>query len=97
MREKDKEKIINFIDKHPELANCFLEMVEIAEDTKEELILGDDAEEATVKAMRKTGHAILEEWAQNKAEKAKEKLDEALGYRRHEKKFTGKPHLEELK
>ena len=83
---EDEKKIFQALKDHPDLKACFLEMVAITEDTTNQLNLGDDAEEAVIQAIRKTGAALLKEWAKRKAAKAEQKTRELPGVRVHEKK-----------
>jgi len=47
---------------------------------------GDDAEEAVVDAIQKTGTALLQDWAEKKNCKAEEELKKNPAYRTHKKK-----------
>ncbi len=80
-----REELNNFINEHPHLEECFLEMMEIAKDKSLALNNGDDAEEAVVHAIAKTGQVVLQEWA-NKKEKQAGQLTNLEHCRKHEKK-----------
>jgi hypothetical protein len=87
------EELIQFIKENPEIEECFLEMMEIAKDKREELNNGDDAEEAVVGAIRVTGKRVLQEWANRKAKIAEQRASRDPNLRFHEKKISdGKPH-----
>ena len=69
---EDEERILAALRNNPELKGCVLEMLDIAQDPirDKKLKLGDDAEEAVVEVIQKTGIKILEEWAQRRSEQA---------------------------
>lgn len=71
---EDEERLVLALRRNPQLAECFLEMIEIAEDPIQDkkLKLGDDAEDAVVDVIQKTGRTLLEEWAQRRSEEAAE-------------------------
>jgi hypothetical protein len=83
---QDDQKILRALKDNPDLRACFLEMVDITQDTANQLNRGDDAEEAVIQAIRKTGSVLLKEWAQSKADKAAQEAREEPGVRMHEKK-----------
>ena len=92
-----REELLQFIIEHPHLEECFLEMMEIAKDKNLKLNNGDDAEEAVVQSIEKTGQVVLQEWANKKESEAKQ-LTNLEGCRRHEKKTSnGIQRLAELK
>jgi DNA-binding transcriptional regulator YiaG len=69
----DNEKaILNAMRENIELEKCFLEMIDITHKRIPELRNGDDAEEAVVHAIQKTGNVLLQEWAE-KQEKETDK------------------------
>lgn len=85
---EDEERILNSLRRNPELKGCFLEMINIAEDpTREQkLKLGDDAEDAVVEVIQKTGRKLLEEWAQRRSEQAAKEVSQKPKHRPHGKK-----------
>ncbi len=83
---EDEKKYFQALKDHPDLKACFLEMIAITEDTTNQLNLGDEAEDAVIQVMRKTGATLLKEWAQRKAVKAEQETRELPGVRVHEKK-----------
>lgn len=88
-----REELIQFIIDHPHLEACFLEMMEIAKDKTMSLNNGDDAEEAVIESIEKTGQTVLQEWA-NQKEKQARQLTNLEGCRRYEKKMSnGTQHL----
>lgn len=86
--QEDNARILNALQRNPELKNCFLEMIDIAEDPikDQKLKLGDDAEDAVVEIIQKTGRKLLEEWAQRRSEQVSEEISLQAKHRPHEKK-----------
>jgi hypothetical protein len=60
--------------------------MEIAKDKTMSLNNGDDAEEAVIQSIEKTGQTVLQEWASQK-EKQAQKLTNLENCRQHEKKI----------
>jgi hypothetical protein len=88
-----REELIQFVNDHPHLEECFLEMMEIAKDKSMILNNGDDAEEAVIQSIEKTGQVVLQEWA-NKKEKQARQFINLEKCREHEKKMSrGIQHL----
>jgi hypothetical protein len=83
---KEEEAIMNAMRENPELQKCILEMIEITHEGIKDLNKGDDAEEAVVNAVRKTGKVLLQEWADKKAKEAENSAQQDNRLRRHEKK-----------
>lgn len=84
--DQENQKILQALNDNPDLKACILEMIDITEDSTNQLNRGDDAEEAVIQAIRKTGSVLLKEWAQSKADKAAQETGELPGVRMHEKK-----------
>jgi hypothetical protein len=86
--QKDEERILNALRMNPGLKDCILEMIEITEDPTEnqKLKLGDEAEEAVVAVIQKTGKNLLEEWAQRSSDQAAEEVSNRPKHRPHGKK-----------
>ncbi|HEY4831093.1 MAG TPA: hypothetical protein VIH61_00815 [Waddliaceae bacterium] len=61
-------------------------MVEITHARLPELEHGDDAEDAVVNAIQKTGKALLQEWAEKQQDRIEEKTREDKALRPHRKK-----------
>jgi hypothetical protein len=87
-QQQDDERILHALKVNPELKSCFLEMIDIIEDpTKDQKIkLGDDAEEAVVEVIQKTGKKLLEEWAQRRSDQTSKEVSEKPKHRPHGKK-----------
>ena len=83
----DREsKILRAIRNNPELENCILEMIEITQVPLGTLDNGDEAEEAVVNSIRKTGKLLMQEWANRKNEEAHGTAIKDSRYRPHGKK-----------
>lgn len=84
---EDEERILNALRRNPELKNCILEMLDISEDPirDQKLKLGDDAEDAVIEVIRKTGRKLLEEWAQKRSEQVAKEVSQNK-HRPHGKK-----------
>lgn len=90
---ENEQKLIAVLRSNPGLEACFFEMIDITRSPSGTLDCGDDAEEAVVSAIQKTGKLLLEEWAQKKSDEAAE--ESTTGSRKHlhgKKKSPGK-HL----
>lgn len=85
---EDEERILNALRRNSELKNCFLEMIDIAEDPirDQKLKFGDEAEEAVVEVIQKTGKKLLEEWAQRRSDQAADEVSDKPKHRPHGKK-----------
>jgi hypothetical protein len=85
---EDEETILNALRRSPGLKECILEMIYITEDSTrdQKLKLGDDAEEAVVEVIQKTGKKLLEEWAQGRSDQAAEEVSNKPKHRPHGKK-----------
>jgi hypothetical protein len=62
-------------------------MIYITEDSTrdQKLKLGDDAEEAVIEVIQKTGKKLLEEWAQRRSDQAAEEVSSKPKHRPHGK------------
>jgi hypothetical protein len=84
----DEKSIVEALRSSPRLKACILEMIDITgEDSFEDLNLGDDAEEAVVSVIQKTGHTLLQDWAEKKVKKTEEE----------HKKSTVRPHKKKMR
>jgi hypothetical protein len=83
---QDDQRILQALKDNPGLKACVLEMLDITKDTTNQLDRGDDAEDAVVEVIQKTGAVLLKEWAQSKADKARQIAEAEPGNRMHEKK-----------
>jgi hypothetical protein len=83
---EEEKTILNAMRENPELKECVLEMIGITHERIKELNVGDDAEEAVVKAIRKTGKVLLQEWAEKKNKEGEETARQDKLLRPHGKK-----------
>jgi len=84
---EDEKTILAALRSSPQLKACVLEMVDITDgDAFEELNNGDDAEEAIVGAIQKTGITLLQGWAEKKNANAEKEIRKNQAYRVHKKK-----------
>jgi hypothetical protein len=82
----EEKRILEELRENPQLLECVLELTEISGNKIGGLKLGDDAEEATVNAIQKTGKAVLEGWAGKRHDEAKKEWKSVQDCREHEKK-----------
>ena len=93
MINKDEKKVMEALRANPELKSCFLEMIDITNSPLGTLDNGDEAEEAVVASIQKTGVILLEEWAQRKSNEAEKNIQNNTENRPHiKKKSNGKHH-----
>jgi hypothetical protein len=85
LNEKEKA-ILDAIRENPELEKCILEMIDITHKRLPELERGDDAEDAVVNAIQKTGKTLLQEWAEKQRIRIDEKTRTDRSLRPHGKK-----------
>ncbi len=65
--DEEEKAIVAALRFNPKMKACILEMIDITDgDAFEELNNGDDAEEAVVDAIQKTGTTLLQSWAEKK-------------------------------
>lgn len=83
---ENEQKLIAALRSSPELEGCFLEMIDIASSPLGILDRGDDAEDAVVSVIQKTGRLLLEEWAQKKSDEVTQETATQSGNHLHGKK-----------
>lgn len=54
---------------HPRLKKRFNEILDIAENTSEELITADEAETRALEELQKLGQEVMQEWAESQHKK----------------------------
>ena len=88
MKTTDSEikKIIEALEANSSLKGCILEMIDASHDSSGTLNNGDDAEEAIVEIINKTGKTLLKEWTEKKSEEANSEALDQGDLRPHEKK-----------
>ena len=83
---EDEETLIKALRESPSLMECIMEMIEFRLETKKVIDNGDEAEEAVVEAIQKTGKQLLKEWADQKSKESTHEYLRKKDYRPHEKK-----------
>lgn len=83
---QDEKKIIQALRNNSQLFDSVIELTEISENKTNNLKLGDQAEEATVNAVQKTGKAVLEGWAERRKDEVTGECASEKDNREHEKK-----------
>ena len=82
----DEQRILEALKASPALRECFLEMIDITNSPLGTLDIGDDAEDAVVNVIQKTGRLLLEEWAQKKSDESSQETQAQSGIHLHGKK-----------
>lgn len=83
---EEEKAVLNAMRENPDLKECFLEMIGITHERINELKKGDDAEEAVVKVIHKTGNILLQEWSEKQEEAAAKAYRQDKALRPHGKK-----------
>ena len=86
LSRENEIKILKALENNNALKNCILEMIEITQSPLGTLDNGDEAEEAVVNTIQTTGTLLLQQWAQQKNDKAVEEARQNNSYRPHGKK-----------
>ena len=90
---EDERYILHVLRENPSLFPPLLEMVDVVGKNFEELKTGDEAEEATIAAIRKSGQAILQNWADHRVKQVESQYEPEKGIRPHgKKKSNGRQH-----
>jgi hypothetical protein len=63
---REEENLLKTIRNNPNLARCLFEMIDITGEDLGDIELADDAEEAVVQSIQKTGKELLTLWMQKK-------------------------------
>ena len=86
---QDEENLLfQRIRENPTLARRMLEMTDIIGEELGGIEIADEAEEAVVDNIRKTGRELLSTWAQKRADLEAKHTRELGGARAHEKKSS---------
>ena len=88
MKFNEEDKLIfEALQANPKLKACLLEMLDIGGGKAfDNLKTGDEAEEAVVKVIQKTGQALLQDWVEKKTRKVEEAASQDESFRPHFKK-----------
>ena len=93
--ENKLQKVMAALQADDSFLDCVLEMVDTVENEQDQLKSGDDAEEAVVSVIQKTGTILLEKWANKTSIQMEYLAREDKQIRPHEKKISaGIPLLE---
>ena len=87
------QRVFTALEKDENLLDCVLEMIDTAEDGEKTLTNGDDAEDAVVNIIQKTGAVLLQKWLQKKSEEAEHLATSNVDLRPHQKKTFVGTHL----
>lgn len=83
---EDERYLLQTLRENPSLKEPLLELIGVVGKNFEKLETGDEAEEATVTAIRKSGQAILQKWADRRVELVESQYVPEKGTRPHGKK-----------
>lgn len=86
---EDERYLLQTLRENPSLKEPLLELIGVVGKNFEKLETGDEAEEATVTAIRKSGQAILQKWADRRVELVESQYVPEKGTRPHGKKKSG--------
>ena len=88
MKFDEEDKLIfEALQANPKLKACLLEMLDLVEGkTFDNIKTGDDAEEAVVEVIQKTGKTLLQDWVEKKTKKAEEAVNQDKSFRPNFKK-----------
>ena len=96
LTKTDYERINDALQADPSLAECFLEMIDTVQETRGKHSSGDDAEDAVVDVIRKTGQMLLKKWMERKKQEAEVAAESDSTLRPHEKKRSSGARLSEI-
>lgn len=89
----DLNRAMTALKSDDSLLSCVLEMIDTIGDEQNKLKTGDDAEEAVVSVIQKTGTTLLQKWAYNKSQEAESLASADPTIRPHKKKESAGTHL----
>ena len=85
---REEENLLKTVRNNPNLARCLFEMIEIAGENLGNIELADDAEEAVVQGIKKTGKELLKLWIEKKEKQLSDQAKLEKNTRLHEKKTS---------
>ena len=71
---KQNDNFLDRLNQHPELKARFDSILDLAENTKGDVIKADEAERQTIEAVRQLGNEILHDWASGRIYQSTEQL-----------------------
>jgi hypothetical protein len=86
--DPDDVKILAALRSDPSLKACMLEMIDTTNDARGHLQTGDQAEDAVVNILQKTGSVLLHKWINNKVVESEVEAAADENMRPHEKKTS---------
>jgi len=92
----ENSKLLEELDKHPELRKHVERLLDISGNINEALALTDDAEEATIEACRGIGYAALQCWAESRSTQTAQQIERRVksASKNVKKKSIGTVHSE---
>lgn len=89
---KDSE-LVKLLNAHPSLRERVEQLLQVVEDTDNNLEKADAAEQRVIEEVRKIGHTALTEWATNKNNQYEQELSDQQGIQLAGKKTVVEEHL----
>jgi hypothetical protein len=94
-RVDEDAKLLELLNRHPELKQRVRALADIAEDTDGDLVRADEAERRVIEEVRRIGQETLHSWAEGRIARGEEEHLQAEGVRRAGKKNSaGTPRSE---
>jgi hypothetical protein len=85
-RADEDTKLLDLLNRHPQLKQRVRALADIAEDAEGELVRADEAERRVIEEVRRIGQETLHSWAQARIARGEEAQAQAEGLRRAGKK-----------
>ena len=85
-RVDEDTKLLELLNRHPELKQRVRALADIAEDVDGDLVRADEAERRVIEEVRRIGQETLHSWAQGRIARGEEEQLQAEGTRRAGKK-----------
>jgi hypothetical protein len=94
-RVDEDTKLLELLNRHPELKRRVRALADIAEDADGDLVRADEAERRVIEEVRRIGQETLHSWAQGRIVRGEDEQLQAEGVRRAGKKNSaGTPRSE---
>lgn len=92
----DVKELVEKLSKYPDLKQQVEEMLGIVENSNQEILLADVAEERVISAVRDMGRSLMQNWASQRSSQASLQMKQQVqsAKKNIKKKSTGKPALE---
>jgi hypothetical protein len=82
----EDERLLARLNKHPQLRGRVERLVDLVEDTGDDLRRADEAERRVIEEVRRLGQELLEGWADGQVAKRADELEQTPGVWREGKK-----------